>query len=55
VPGVDEEGIFTLRNIGDMLAIDDFIGSHAPGSALVVGGGFIGVEMAENLKRRGLR
>lgn len=54
VPGVDEEGIFTLRNINDMLEIDGFIKAKGSKRALVVGGGFIGVEMAENLKRRGL-
>jgi NADPH-dependent 2,4-dienoyl-CoA reductase/sulfur reductase-like enzyme/peroxiredoxin family protein/TusA-related sulfurtransferase/rhodanese-related sulfurtransferase len=54
VPGVDEEGIFTLRSITDMIEIDGFIKAKGSKRALVVGGGFIGVEMAENLKRRGL-
>lgn len=54
VPGVNEEGVFTLRSLEDMIAIDDYISARKIKSALVVGGGFIGVELAENLKRRGL-
>lgn len=54
VPGVDEEGIFVLRSIADTIAIDRHIEEHEPKSVLVVGAGFIGVEMAENLQRRGL-
>ena len=54
LPGVDSRGIFTLRNLTDTFAIDDYIKSVRAGRAVVVGGGFIGVEMAENLKERGL-
>ena len=54
LPGVDSKGIFTLRNLTDTFAIDDYIKSTNAGRAVVVGGGFIGVEMAENLKERGL-
>ena len=45
---------FTLRNIPDTFAIKDFITGHNAKKAVVVGGGFIGVEMAENLKFAGL-
>lgn len=52
LPGIDHPRIFTLRNIPDM----DRIKRAADGAsaALVIGGGFIGLEMAENLRRRGL-
>ncbi|HPE95288.1 MAG TPA: FAD-dependent oxidoreductase, partial [Bacillota bacterium] len=54
IPGNDSERVFTLRNIPDTLKIKSFIDSHKPKSAAVVGGGYIGVEMAENLKNAGL-
>lgn len=54
LPGVNSEGIFTLRTLSDAYAIDDFIKAKNPKRAVIVGGGFIGVEMAENLKTRGL-
>lgn len=54
LPGVDSKGIFTLRNLTDTFEIDDYIRSVSPKRAVIVGGGFIGVEMAENLKERGL-
>ncbi len=54
IPGINSEKIFTLRNIPDTDAIKEFIDKKAVDSAIVVGGGFIGVEMAENLKSKGL-
>jgi NADPH-dependent 2,4-dienoyl-CoA reductase/sulfur reductase-like enzyme/rhodanese-related sulfurtransferase len=53
-PGVDLPGIFTLRNIPDSRAMRDWIESAKPKTAVVVGGGFIGLEMAENLAHRGI-
>lgn len=50
----NEEGIFTLRTVPDTLKIDQYIKEKHPKTAVVVGGGFIGVEMAENLTERGL-
>ncbi|NLT17658.1 MAG: FAD-dependent oxidoreductase [Clostridiales bacterium] len=47
-------GVFTLRTVPDTYRISDYIQERAPGRAVVVGAGFIGVEMAENLKARGL-
>lgn len=47
--------LFTLRTVEDTFAIDDFIRKNAPKSALVIGGGFIGLETAENLTERGIR
>jgi len=54
LPGIDSEGIFTLRNLTDADVIVKFITERQPGEAVVVGGGFIGLEMAENFKIRGI-
>lgn len=54
LPGIDLPGIFTVRSIPDTRAIRAWIDAHGTGTALVVGGGFIGLEMAENLRHRGL-
>lgn len=54
LPGIDLPGIFTLRNIPDMRSIKQWISQRATKTAVVVGGGFIGLEMAENLKHLGL-
>jgi NADPH-dependent 2,4-dienoyl-CoA reductase/sulfur reductase-like enzyme/rhodanese-related sulfurtransferase len=54
IPGVDRPGVFSLRNLEDMDAIDAWIAQHRPLRAVVVGGGYIGLEMAENLVRRGI-
>lgn len=53
--GIDSEGIFTLRNVEDTDAIKEYITSHAIKSALIVGAGFIGLEMAENLHQTGAK
>ncbi|MDZ4199639.1 MAG: FAD-dependent oxidoreductase, partial [Kiritimatiellia bacterium] len=53
LPGLDHPRIFTLRNIEDMDRIKAQVDSGAK-SAAIIGGGYIGVEMAENLKERGL-
>jgi NADPH-dependent 2,4-dienoyl-CoA reductase/sulfur reductase-like enzyme/rhodanese-related sulfurtransferase len=53
-PGIDLPGIFTLRTIPDSREIRDWIDSRTPRKAVVVGGGFIGLEMAENLAHRGI-
>ena len=54
IEGVDSEKVFTLRNIPDTLKIKRYIDTAHPRSAVVVGGGYIGIEMAENLKCAGL-
>jgi len=54
IPGIDLDTIFTLRNIPDTDAIKAFINEKKPKKAVVVGGGFIGVEMAENMHHLGL-
>ncbi|MBN1818276.1 MAG: FAD-dependent oxidoreductase [Sedimentisphaerales bacterium] len=52
--GIDSSRIFTLRNVPDMDRIDAFIRENRPQRAVVVGAGYIGLEMAENLRDRGL-
>lgn len=54
LPGIDSPGIFMVRTIPDADAIRRWIEERGAKSAVVVGGGFIGVEMAENLLHRGL-
>ncbi len=53
-PGSTGERIFTLRNIPDTYRIKEFITNYKPKQAVVVGGGYIGIEMAENLHQAGL-
>ncbi|HEY8528512.1 MAG TPA: FAD-dependent oxidoreductase [Paenibacillaceae bacterium] len=54
IPGIDSERVLTLRNMADADRIKERVDQAGVRSAVVVGGGFIGVEMAENLRRRGL-
>ena len=53
--GIDSEGIFTLRNVEDTDAIKEYLTSHKVKNALIVGAGFIGLEMAENLHQTGAK
>lgn len=53
VPGGDLPGIFTLRNVADTDAIKRYMAEHDVRRAMVIGGGFIGLEMAENLQEAG--
>jgi NADPH-dependent 2,4-dienoyl-CoA reductase/sulfur reductase-like enzyme/rhodanese-related sulfurtransferase len=54
IPGIDLDGVFHLRDIPDSDRIKGIIDSKSPKSAVVVGGGFIGLEMAENVILRGV-
>ncbi len=54
IPGVERPHVFSLWTLRDMDAIEDWIQSRGPGSAVVVGGGFIGLEMVEALRKRGV-
>lgn len=54
IPGLDSKKVFTLRNIPDTYAIKDYIEEKAARRAVIAGGGFIGVELAENLRFAGL-
>lgn len=53
LPGIESEGIFTLRNVSDTDRIKTYMQQHAVKRAVIVGGGFIGLEMAENLHHAG--
>ena len=54
LPGVGLGKLFTLRTVEDTLRIKDHITQHHPKSAVLAGGGFIGLELAENLRALGL-
>ena len=54
IGGIELPHVFTLRNIPDTMRIKGFIDGSKPRKAVVVGGGYIGVEMAENLIKAGL-
>jgi len=53
--GIDDKRIFSLRNVPDMDMIKTYLDEHKPNSAVVIGGGFIGLEMVENLHEAGLK
>jgi CoA-disulfide reductase len=56
LPGLDQaEAVFTLRNIPDTDRIKAYVDEQKPRHATILGGGFIGVEMAENLRHRGMQ
>lgn len=52
--GIDSDKIFTLRTVEDTLRLKKYTDEHQPKSAVVVGGGFIGIEVAENLRELGI-
>ena len=54
LPGVDLAGVFTLRSLGDMDRIKRQVDERQPARAVVIGGGYIGLEMTEALHRRGI-
>lgn len=54
VPGTDLEKLFTLRTVEDTLRIKRYINRNHPKSAILAGGGFIGLEVAENLRELGM-
>ncbi|MFT0562419.1 CoA-disulfide reductase [Bacillus cereus] len=55
IPGIEEaKALFTLRNVPDTDRIKAYIDEKKPRHATVIGGGFIGVEMVENLRERGI-
>ena len=55
IKGIDLGGVFTLRILEDGVAIKNYIKKHSPNKALIVGGGYIGLEMAESLVASGLK
>ncbi|MBU3190784.1 CoA-disulfide reductase [Clostridium bowmanii] len=54
IEGINSKRIFTLRNIPDTDNIKAYVDKKGINNAVVIGGGYVGVEMAENLKERGL-
>lgn len=54
VPGTGIEKLFTLRTVEDTFRIKEYIEKHQPKSAILAGGGFIGLELAENLRELGM-
>lgn len=54
LPGIDGKNIFTLRTVEDTYKIKEYVEEKKPRRAVVVGGGFIGLEMAENLLEQGI-
>lgn len=53
-PGADLDKVFTLRTVEDTLRIKNYINENHPQSAVMAGGGFIGLELAENLRELGM-
>ena len=53
-PGLDSRKLFTLRTVEDTFRIKEYIREHQPKSAVLAGGGFIGLELAENLRELGM-
>lgn len=54
LPGVGLDKLFTLRTVEDTLRIKEYINKHDPKSVILAGGGFIGLELAENLRELGM-
>ena len=54
LPGRELDGIFSLRTVEDTFRIREYVDQHRPSSAVLVGGGYIGLEMAENLTELGI-
>lgn len=54
LPGVGIKKVFTLRTVEDTFHIKEYINKNQPKSAVLAGGGFIGLELAENLKELGM-
>ena len=54
IKGIDNEKVFSLRTVEDTFKIDDYIQRKSIQNVIVVGAGFIGLEMAENLKEKGM-
>lgn len=54
LPGIDEPGVLPLRTLDDGGAIREFLDAKSPRRAVILGAGYIGMEMAESLRTRGL-
>lgn len=54
IPGADSDHVFTLRNIQDMMKIHRFLEEKKPSQSVIIGTGFIGLELCENFSRKGI-
>ena len=54
IEGVNENGIFTLKNVEDTYKIEEYIETHKVKNAAIIGGGFIGLEVAENFSKKNI-
>lgn len=54
VPGIDSDKIFTLRTVEDTFRIHEHVAETAPKNVVLAGGGYIGIEVAENLREKGI-
>jgi NADPH-dependent 2,4-dienoyl-CoA reductase/sulfur reductase-like enzyme len=54
IKGIDSPNIYYLRNLSDGIAIKKYIDERSPRSGIIIGGGFIGLEMAESLRKRSI-
>lgn len=55
LPGVNAENVFTVRDLQDAISLETYISDTVIQHAVVVGGGFVGIEVAESLTHRGIR
>jgi len=55
IPGIDKPFVFTMKTLDDTDRIHDFINVNKPGAAVIIGGGLIGMEMAENFAHLGMK
>lgn len=55
IPGIEKANVFTVRDIPRIYALKDYIDQAKPENAVVIGGGFIGLEMVENLRMNGIK
>lgn len=55
IEGIENENVFTLRNISSGDNIKEYIKNNQPSSAVIIGSGFIGMELAENLMKKGIQ
>lgn len=51
--GINDDKIFTLRNVEDSVRIKDYIGQERPNNICIIGGGYIGIEISENIRQYG--
>ena len=51
--GINDDKIFTLRNVEDSVRIKDYIGREKPNNICIIGGGYIGIEISENIRQYG--